>query len=248
MILELDCGNSFIKWRVIDLDASGIIHASGLADEPERLLEELLSLCPITISHCRLVSVRSDTETRLLTEVISGSLGVEVVCAMPTIKLAGVTNGYEDFQRLGLDRWLAVVAAYQLCSKSCVVIDLGTAVTIDLVAGDGRHLGGYITPGMALLTEQLRTHTKRILYSAEEARMALSDTSPGRSTSEAVERGCLRMLRSYIEDQIVCAARCLGEEPAIYVTGGDASLFAEARQVEFVPDLVFKGLAIACPL
>jgi len=56
------------------------------------------------------------------------------------------------------------------------------------------------------------------------------------------------MLRSYIEDQIVCAARCLGEEPAIYVTGGDASLFTEARQVEFVPDLVFKGLAIACPL
>lgn len=248
MILELDCGNSFIKWRVIDREASGIVHASGVSGELDQLLEELLSLCAISISRCRLVSVRGDVETRLLTETIAGSLGVEVVCAAPSTMLGGVTNGYEDVQRLGLDRWLAVVAAYQLCRKPCVVIDLGTAVTIDLVAGGGRHLGGYITPGMALLTELLRTHTKRILYSAEEARVALSDTSPGRSTSEAVERGCLKMLRSYIEDQIVCATQCFEQEPVTYVTGGDASLFTEARQVEFVPDLVFKGLAIACPL
>lgn len=247
MILELDSGNSFIKWRVISPGPNGIVHASGVAGEPEQLLKELLS-CSISISRCRMVSVRGDAETRLLTEVIASSLGIEVICAAPSAMLAGVTNGYEDFRRLGLDRWLAVVAAYQLCREPCVVIDLGTAVTIDLIARGGRHLGGYITPGMALLTEQLRIHTKRILYDAEEARVALSDTSPGRSTSEAVERGCLRMLRSYIEDQIAYAAQCLGSEPVIYVTGGDASLFAEARQVEFVPDLVFKGLAIACPL
>lgn len=248
MILELDCGNSFIKWRVISPGAAGAVHAAGVASESEQLLNELLSLHSIGISHCRMVSVRSDAETCLLKDLIARSLAVDVVCAGPSAMLGGVANGYVDHQRLGLDRWLAVVAAYQLCHKPCVVIDLGTAVTIDLVGEDGKHLGGYITPGIALLTEQLRTHTKRILYDAEEAQMALRDTSPGRSTSEAVERGCLKMLRSYIHDQLVYAAECLGAEPVVYVTGGDASLFTEARQVQFVPDLVFKGLAIACPL
>lgn len=179
---------------------------------------------------------------------MASSLAVEVACAEPALTLGGVTNGYADVQRLGLDRWLAVVAAYQLCHRPCIVIDLGTAVTIDLITRDGTHLGGYITPGIGLLTDQLRTHTKRILYDAEEARVALSDMSPGRSTSEAVERGCLRMLRSYINDQITYAAHCLGGDPVIYVTGGDAALLSEVHPVEFVPDLVFRGLAIACPL
>lgn len=248
MILELDCGNSFIKWRVTSLDARGRVHAEGVAGEPWELVEELLSLRSVNISCCRMVSVRGDEETRSLREIIARLLDVEVICAESSAMLGGVTNGYRDFRRLGLDRWLAVVAAYQLCRKPCVVIDLGTAVTIDLVAEGGRHLGGYITPGIALLTDQLRTHTKRILYDAEEARLALSDMSPGRSTSEAVERGCLKMLRGYIEGQILDAALSLGSEPMVYVTGGDASLFASERQVEFVPDLVFRGLAIACPL
>lgn len=248
MILELDCGNSFIKWRVLNPAADNGVQASGVVSEVDYLLSELISLSSIKISKCRLVSVRGDNETKLLAGVIANSLGIEVVSAVSSRELGGVINGYKDFQRLGLDRWLALVGAYQLCSGPCVVIDLGTAVTIDMVGSGGEHLGGYITPGMSLLTEQLRTHTKRILYDAQEAQAALSDTSPGRSTSEAVERGCLMMLRGYIDSQIASAAQYLGTQPEIFVTGGDAALFGSGRQVRRVPDLVFKGLAIACPL
>lgn len=246
MILELDCGNSFIKWRVIDRTAKDDVRGSGVASAAEPLLAELSALS--SISGCRLVSVRSDDETRRLVESISQALAVEVVCAAPSRVLGGVTNGYRNFQRLGLDRWLAIVGAYQLCRGPCVVIDLGTAVTIDLVGEGGAHLGGYITPGMSLLTEQLRTHTKRILYDEQEARAALNNTTPGRSTSEAVERGCLAMLRGYIESQIASAAQHIGARPEVFVTGGDMSLFAEGHLVKREPDLVFKGLAIACPL
>lgn len=247
MILELDCGNSFIKWRVLDPAGQGGILGAGIATEADGLLAELLSL-PVTIYKCRLVSVRSDSETDLLVGAIARSLGVEVLCAAPSEKLGGVTNGYKDFQRLGLDRWLAIVGAYQLCHGPCVVIDLGTAVTVDLIDESGKHLGGYIAPGMSLLTAQLRTHTKRILYDEQEAKAALSDVAPGRSTSEAVERGCLKMLHSYIESQIDSAAHYLGGQPEVFVTGGDVSLLAKRRPVKKVPDLVFKGLAIACPL
>lgn len=247
MILELDCGNSFIKWRVVTRDTPITVVAKGVVNTTCSLQSELLAQSS-TVSHCRLVSVRSDDETRLIVNTLVDALGIDVVCAAPAAVLGGVTNGYTDFNRLGLDRWLAVVGAYNLCRSPCVIIDLGTAVTIDLVGEGGKHLGGYITPGMALLTEQLRTHTRRILYDADEAKAALSDSSPGRSTSEAVERGCLKMLCSYIEAQIADAARYLGKYPVVYVTGGDASLFAEAHQVQSAPDLVFQGLAIACPI
>ena len=247
MILELDCGNSYVKWRLVTAGEPVDIVSRGVAATTAALLSEILALSsPIT--KCRLVSVRSDDETHVLVTTLREELGVDVLCATPAAALGEVTNGYDDFRRLGLDRWLAVVGAYHLCRAPCIVIDLGTAVTIDLVAEGGRHLGGYITPGMALLTEQLRTHTRRILYDAKEARVALSDASPGRSTSEAVERGCLKMLCRYIEAQIADAAQYLGEGAEIYVTGGDASLFAEKHQVQSVPDLVFHGLAIACPI
>lgn len=247
MILELDCGNSFIKWRLIERGSDARVVACGMCSDPISLLDKVAGgtwSCPAS---CRLVSVRGEQETNALVHALRDRLGVEVACATPAPSLAGVINGYRDYQRLGLDRWMAIVGAYQLCHGPCVVIDLGTAVTIDLIDGGGRHLGGFIAPGMELLTAQLRSHTKRIVYDAQEASAALSETSPGRSTSEAVERGCIKMLRAYVEGQIDEAGQMLGEGMKVYVAGGDSSLLA-GLPVEFVPDLVFKGLAIACPV
>lgn len=247
MILELDCGNSFIKWRLIEGAMEARVIAGGICADPPSLMEKIADAHWSDPVSCRLVSVRGEQETKALVEGLKAALGADVACAAPARELGGVVNGYHDYHRLGLDRWMAIVGAYQLCHAPCIVIDIGTAVTVDLIDGDGRHLGGFITPGMELLTAQLRAHTKRIVYDAQEAAAALSDTSPGRSTSEAVERGCLKMLRAYIENQIEDAVQILGKGARVYVAGGDASLLAGA-QVEFVPDLVFKGLAIACPL
>src|SRR3546814_4187176 len=78
--------------------------------------------------------------------------------------MAGVRNGYDDYGRLGLDRWLALLGGFHLASGACLVLDFGTAVTADFVAADGEHLGGFICPGMPLMRNQLRTHTRRIRY------------------------------------------------------------------------------------
>ena len=74
-----------------------------------------------------------------------------------------------------------------------------------------------------------------------------ASAAPGRSTAEAVERGCRLMLRSYIEAQMEEASRWLGTDFQVYVTGGDASLLAGLAGINMVPDLVFRGLKIACP-
>lgn len=245
MILELDCGNSLIKWRVIARSDSRVLQQGSGESVPE-LLEKLPKPCAVALSGCRMVSVRSAVETEEIKTVVAECLGVKVVLAKPARHLGGVTNGYEDYAALGLDRWLAVVAAYNLAHGACLVADLGTAATVDLIAADGMHLGGYITPGLALLREQLFGHTKRIRYGEAVAKQSPISAKPGKSTAEAVERGCRLMLKSYISMQIDDASQWLGHDFSVYVTGGDAALLAELPGVVIVPDLVFKGLEIAC--
>ena len=248
MILELDCGNSFIKWRVISIDGCERIFA-GVVDSDAGLFAALAELPVGSISHCRLVSVRSDAETERLTDCLRVSLGVEVICAQSAAQVGGVRNGYEDFQRLGLDRWLAVLGAYHLGQRACLVVDLGTAVTADFVSVEGTHLGGFICPGLPLMRDQLSTHTRRIRYDRQVALAALQELEPGRSTAEAVERGCVLMLRGFVEQQLQQAHSRFPEGFEVFLTGGDAGLVQDVVPgAQIVPDLVFVGLAIACPL
>lgn len=248
MILELDCGNSFIKWRVITGEALGRL-AGGVADSGGELLAALRLVEGLRLEYCRLVSVRSDAETAALIDLLKEAFAIEVRSAVPMLELAGVRNGYEEFARLGLDRWLALVGAYQLCAGACVVLDLGTAVTSDFVAADGRHMGGYICPGVPLMRSQLRTHTRRIRYDDAAAEGALRGLQPGRSTVEAVERGCVLMLQGFVLAQLQVARESLGDEFTVYLAGGDAALVRGVLpQAHLVSDLVFVGLAVACPL
>lgn len=87
---------------------------------------------------------QGEDETAGLRAALVEQFGLLVVSAEPAKELAGVRNGYDDFQRLGLDRWLALLGGYHLAKGACVVIDFGTAVTADFVAADGAHLGVYL--------------------------------------------------------------------------------------------------------
>lgn len=248
MILELDCGNSFIKWRVIRSNDASII-GGGVVDTNQALIEAVEALAAGAPARCRLVSVRTEGETDHLGDELVKAFGLTIVRARSASVLAGVTNGYDDFERLGLDRWLALLGGYRLAGGACVVIDLGTAVTSDFVSADGEHLGGFICPGMPLMRNQLRTHTRRIRYDDASAERALSSLQPGRSTVEAVERGCTLMLHGFVLTQLEQARSLWGEEFTLFITGGDAGLVHQVvPQARVVPDLVFVGLAMACPL
>jgi type III pantothenate kinase len=248
MILELDCGNSFIKWRVI-ADIGSQVLSGGIVGSGEQLLERLAQVPGLELRHCRLVSVRSDEETSHLTALLERHFAVVCVRVRPAKAMAGVRNGYREHQRLGLDRWLAVLGAHRLANKACLVLDLGTAITSDFLAADGEHFGGYICPGVPLMRNQLRTHTRRIRYDDEAAERALEVMTPGRSTVEAVERGCLLMLRGFVQTQLDLAKGYWGSDFEVFLTGGDAVLVEQMLPgARVVPDLVFVGLAIACPL
>jgi type III pantothenate kinase len=215
----------------------------------EELLEGLEGLPVLTLRAARMVSVRSDDETSALADLLFDRFAITTLRAQSAQVVEGVTNGYDDYQRLGLDRWLAIVAAYRLAKKACLVLDLGTAVTSDFVAADGGHLGGFICPGVPLMRNQLRTHTRRIRYDDDAAVKALHDLTPGRSTVEAVERGCSLMLRGFVQTQLELAREYWGESFEVFLTGGDAGSVEEILpDARVMPDLIFIGLAIACPL
>lgn len=247
MILELDCGNSFIKWRVINV-ADAQVRCGGIVGTAQELIQAL-ECKALPLRFCRLVSVRTDEETAELMGLLDAALAIDCVRAYPATELAGVRNGYEFYERLGLDRWLALVGAYRLVGGACLVIDLGTAVTADFVDGSGAHLGGYICPGMPLMRSQLCTHTRRIRYDHLVAEQAQHNVAPGRSTAEAVERGCALMLQGFVQTQLDMAQQYLGDSFSVFLTGGDAALVADKLpEARVMPDLVFIGLAIACPL
>jgi len=248
MILELDCGNSFIKWRVLDADVRRMV-GEGVVDSDLALLESLKALKGLALKFCRLVSVRTAEETSALISLLTEAFGVSVVCAAPSREMSGVRNGYEEFERLGLDRWLAMLGGFHLASGACLVLDFGTAVTADFISRNGEHLGGFICPGMPLMRNQLRTHTRRIRYGDLAAERALESLVPGRTTVEAVERGCSLMLRGFVLTQLELARSYWGEDFVVFLTGGDADLVSGiVPEARVVPDLVFVGLAMACPL
>jgi type III pantothenate kinase len=248
MILELDCGNSFIKWRVLESDKAPVF-AEGIVGSDVALIDSLLAIARLALKHCRLVSVRASDETNQLAATLVGTFGITVACAASSRQMAGVRNGYEDFERLGLDRWLAMLGGFQLASGACLILDFGTAATADFITADGEHLGGFICPGMPLMRNQLRTHTRKIRYDDVSAERALERLVPGRTTVEAVERGCTLMLRGFVLTQLELARSYWGSDFSVFLTGGDAELIADAVPgARLVPDLVFVGLAMACPL
>jgi len=248
MILELDCGNSFIKWRVLNGEAGTLI-AEGVVDSDGALVGNLRSLDKLSLGKCRLVSVRTEEETNLLIGLLKREFDISVVCAAPAREMSGVKNGYEDYERLGLDRWLAMLGGFHLAGGACLVLDFGTAVTADFISSEGEHLGGFICPGMPLMRNQLRTHTRKIRYGDLAAERALASHAPGRNTVEAVERGCSLMLRGFVLTQLEMARSYWGDSFSVFITGGDAELVSDVvPEARVVPDLVFVGLAMACPL
>ena len=244
MILEIDCGNTLIKWRVFDA-SSQLVSISGAAHDLDALMRELCERTPESIASVRIVSVRSDAETDALVRALQNKFSVTVSLACSSTYLSGVTNGYAQPHLLGTDRWLALVSAYDLMRSACLVLDLGTAVTSDFVTAKGLHLGGYICPGVRLMREQLGRHAGRInIHQGARTDCRI----PGITTAEAVEGGTQLMLSGFVDTQINIAREVLGETFSVVITGGDASLIAASlTSAVIVPDLVFRGLRLAIP-
>ena len=244
MILELDIGNSRIKWRRIsgknnELPVRGINNVVG-----DFLKEQTNYEKPSLI---RMSNVADSSITRVITEWAQINWNISPVEAAVRRHCGGVEVQYKEVSRLGVDRWLAMLAAFGKSNGPCLIVDVGTAFTLDILDDDGLHLGGYILPGLRLMADILVSETGvRLDGKGFEPALGL-----GNSTREAVVNGAVTALVALVEKKMreLFSNNENSLDPKVYITGGDATLLAtllNSPQQDIEEDLVLDGLVVAC--
>lgn len=245
MILDLDIGNTLSKWRLKDASSSEIRSRGAVwtreewrpgADIPNLEIVEA-----VRISSVARRAVLDETVALLQRQV------GRVYVARSTAEALGVTNGYDEPERLGIDRWLGALAGYQLAGGCCAV-DCGSAITIDFVLPGGRHLGGYILPGLRLMKESLKLGTRNVAIDPDSEAEEL--LVPGRRTVEAVNHGIYMAAVSAINRVYAEVCDAQGAALPLLLTGGDARIVSRGLRAPHAvwPDMVYGGLEACFPL
>ena len=241
MILECDIGNTACKWRVINKD--GDILDRGWLKHAEQGFEVFKAI--YELSRVKVVSVAGEAVNSRLSAEIERNHSLSVEWAKTSNEVAGVTNAYRNAGGLGVDRWAGLVAAYQIIKGPLLVVDAGSAITVDVVGGDGCHQGGYIVPGLSLMKSALLKDTQGVRLANERQ---VKGIHFGVSTDQAVHSGVRAAMLG-----VVLAARSEVERlyPKGYsflLTGGDGKqLLNYFDDASWQPDLVLDGLKWLLP-
>lgn len=182
-------------------------------------------------------SVVSGALPEALVHALSGRFE-RVTIARTLTEFDGLRIAYDVPERLGVDRFLAMLAARQRAAGAVLVVGVGTALTIDLVDASGRHRGGRIAPSPALMREAL---ARRAPHLPVEGGRFLPFAS---ETRDALASGCEGAAVALVGQALSDASEMLGEQPALLWHGGGApALQVDAGTGELVPALVLEGLA-----
>ena len=236
MIIDIDIGNTRVKWRVrdgADVIARGAQKTDTLIDGAALQLDDVPRLCAARICSVADLSVGQTIKRQLHTRD-----DIEARFAQVSRRAGGVECGYSAFEALGTDRWLAMLAGFQRIGGATLVVDAGSALTLDIVSTEGRHLGGYIVAGQRLMRSALWSGTHAVKVASTPYGNLLV---PPTNTLDAVGIGGLLSATAMIEK----IAR--QHEAAIVMTGGDGRLLAAhlAAPALCVDDLVLEGLEVA---
>jgi len=244
--LVVDVGNTRIKWARA---SAGTLSRASSTTHVERADAAVAALA---------ASVEPGGERALVANVAGDAMAAKLIAALtpvlgrapefPAVAASahGIACGYRDPARLGVDRWLAMIAAARLFAGPVCVLGAGTAATFDAVSADGRHLGGLILVGARLAAETLDRHTGRIGKTALPERRPQGLALFGRSTDEAVGNGSLLAIAAALDRAVATVASELGRPPAVVLTGGDAARLEPwlETEVQLRADLVLEGLAV----
>jgi type III pantothenate kinase len=244
MKLLVDVGNTRVKWALLSADGQlspqqAAAHADWSVDDWQQALFGATRVDAVLAVTVAGAASRESLEAAARR---AGAGPVEFVDS--TASRAGVRNAYPDPRLLGADRWVAVIGAWHLARRTCLVVDVGTAATLDAVDAGGRHLGGFIVPGPDLMVRSLHAGTSN-LASHAAASVAGRDTLLADNTREAIERGCRVAIAALVDRTHAELARGAPDPPALFCTGGavDEILPYVLATHERVPELVLRGLA-----
>ncbi len=250
MLLQLDVGNTRLKWRCL-ADPSRAVVASGFLVRQDYVgLEALVAslfqnlqsyIDAAQLAAIEVASVAGPQFNAELALLLSSQSGLNPSFAVVSTAASGIECGYGQPARLGVDRWLAVLAAcHRYPADVVVIVDCGSAITVDVVA-KGCHLGGYIAPGLRLMVSALYRNTSQVKVAALRA----DELIRGRNTDDAVSSGVLSMAVGLVE-RVCRDEEVEGRSLSLAVTGGDGGEVARHLSVScpvyLCDDLVLEGL------
>lgn len=242
--LALDIGNTRLKWAVYAAPHPG---ATLLAQGAE-FLENIDKLAdgvwhdlppPAQVLGC---VVAGDAVKRRVQEQMD-LWDVTPQWVVSSDAEAGLRNGYDHPTRLGADRWVAMIGAYHHmrshgAPRPCVVVMVGTAVTVEAISAEGMFLGGLILPGHGIMLRALESGTAGLHVPTGEVREFPTNTS------DALTSGGTYAIAGAVERMVQHVRAHCGAEPACIMTGGAGWKMAPSmtRPFELVDNLIFDGL------
>ena len=241
MYLLIDVGNTRIKWRLIKAEYcedEAQTYYGGLDD-----FSHFISKLELAEVDVWLAAVNKTAElSALLTSADFKSISI----VQSKKAQSGIVNSYLYPERMGVDRWLALIAAFNsnqrvIKNNGVIVVDAGSALTIDVLSAEGKHLGGYIVPGVLMAQRALFANTEQVIeYNDDIHRIDEFTRSKmlGNNTKQCVEYGVIK--------QLITLVKQVAEEYPyfeVFFTGGDGVLLAKFFEAGVVDkDLVLKGL------
>lgn len=242
MILQLDIGNSRLKWRTL---FNGSVVGRGACVLDDFDIDQLGIGAELKSVQLAAVGAKHGVD-RVVASIRSAFPLVSVYQAEPSASLGSVRFSYERPETQGVDRCLAMLGAYErLLDKpgfnGLMVLDAGSAITVDVLDAAGNQIEGYILPGLSMMREALLGKTSNISsgYSGSES------GSTALSTRQCVDRGVQRAFFSSVKG-FINDAELRGLD--LIITGGDARAIERAfpsAGLCVVDELVFEGLAMS---
>jgi len=235
----IDLGNTRLKWARAGALEHGETHAlahDGTVDAGS-LDAAFAAIRPG--DHAWIASVASPALTAAV-EVALHRCGATVMRATTQPACAGVRIAYADPSRLGVDRFLALLAAHARGQGAWLIVGVGTALTIDLLDANGVHRGGLIAPSPTLMREALAQRAPHLPVAGGEVVDFASDTA------DALASGAILSARALVARSLRAARRRLEATPGLLIAGGGAQALCDGWRVraERVPDLVLRGLRV----
>ena len=231
-MIAIDAGNTRIKWGVHD-GVTWLAQGALPTSEVSRLAE-VAAAWPVgeQVVACNVAG-----------DAVATAIGVALTSRFGALRwlrssayCCGVRNGYEQPERLGADRWAALIGARAQTAGACLVVCVGTATTVDWLAADGEFRGGLILPGVDLMRASLARNTAQLPFADGQYRCA------PRNTVDAIVSGCLNaqlgaIERMYAKLSAEPGARCL-------LTGGAAPSLVPHLEIPsvLVESLILDGL------
>lgn len=237
----MDLGNTRIKWVMADTDMGmGRTQAMAWQDDAATCLARALKAAapPQGIWAASVVDAEREAA---VAAALRTCFGLPVTWVRTPAEACGVRNAYAQPQTLGVDRFLGMVAAHAQGRDPCVLVSCGTALVLDALAADGRHLGGLIAPGPGLMQQAVLGATARV---RPQSPGQLADAAA--STADALVSGSWQACAALVDRFVARMAGRLGDAPQVLLGGGDAHALEPLLEhaVTIYPDAVLKGLAV----